>query len=83
MFGVLQWYHWLVTFVPITNGNIGKEIGANSKNGNAIGTNGTTVTNQWYHWENSEHTHSHSKSKVLADRTCFSVCLCRAKLKCI
>ena len=33
----------------ITNGTIGKEI---SKNGNAIGTNGTNVTNQWYHCEN-------------------------------
>ena len=42
----------------ITNGTIGKEIGANCKNGNAIGTNGTNVTNQWYHWENPEHTHS-------------------------
>ena len=32
----------------ITNhGTIGKEIGANGKNGNAIGTNGTNVTNQW------------------------------------
>ena len=37
----------------ITNGTIGKEIGAN---GNAIGTNGTNVTNQWYHWVNPEHT---------------------------
>ena len=35
----------------ITNDTIGKEIGANSKNGNAIGTNGTNVifTNQWCH----------------------------------
>ena len=30
----------------ITNGTIGKEIGANGKNGNAIGANGTNVTNQ-------------------------------------
>ena len=37
----------------ITNGTIGKEIGAN---GNAISTNSTNVTNQWYHWENPEHT---------------------------
>ena len=46
----------------ITNGTIGKEIGANGK---AIGTNGTNVTNQWYHciqpmvslyWENPKHT---------------------------
>ena len=35
----------------ITNGTIGKQIGANGKNGNAIGTN---VTNQW----NPEHTRS-------------------------
>ena len=42
----------------ITKGTIGKEIGANGKNGNAIGTNGTNVTNQWCHWENSEHTHN-------------------------
>ena len=41
----------------ITNGTIGKDIGANGKNGNAIGTNGTNVTNQWYCWENPEHTH--------------------------
>ena len=27
----------------ITNGTIGKEIGANGKNGNTIGTNGTHV----------------------------------------
>ena len=40
----------------ITNGTIGKEFGANGKNRNAIGTNGTNVTNQWYHWENPEHT---------------------------
>ena len=36
----------------ITNGTIGKEIGANGKSGNAIGTSGTNVTNQWNHWEN-------------------------------
>ena len=48
VFGVLQWYHWL-----IANGTIGKDIGANVKNGN---TNGTNVTNQWYYWENPEHT---------------------------
>ena len=41
----------------ITNGTISKEIGTNGKNGNAIGTSGTNVTNQWYHWENPEHTH--------------------------
>ena len=41
----------------ITNGITGKEIDANGKNGNAIGTNGTNVTNQWYYWENPEHTH--------------------------
>ena len=29
----------------ITNGTIGQEIDANDKNGNAIGTNGTNVTN--------------------------------------
>ena len=40
----------------ITNGTIGKEGGANGKNGNAISTNGTDVTNKWYHWENPEHT---------------------------
>ena len=39
----------------ITKGTIGKEIGANGKNGNINGT--TNVTNQWYHWENPEHTH--------------------------
>ena len=38
----------------ITNGTIGKEIGANGKNGNAMGTDGINGTNQWYHWENSE-----------------------------
>ena len=38
----------------ITNGTIGNEIGAN---GDAIGTNGTYVTNQWYNLENSELTH--------------------------
>ena len=43
----------------ITNGTI--DIGANGKNGNAIGTKGTSVTNQWYHWENSEHTQSFFK----------------------
>ena len=42
--------------IVITNGTIGKEICAYGKNGNAIGTNGTNVTNQWYHWENPEHT---------------------------
>ena len=30
----------------ITNGTIGKEICANGLNGNAVGTNGTNVTNQ-------------------------------------
>ena len=40
----------------ITNGIVGKEIGANGGNGNAIGTYGTNVTNQWYHWKNPEHT---------------------------
>ena len=34
------------------NGKNGAVIGTNGKNGNAIGTNGTNVTNQWYHWEN-------------------------------
>ena len=33
-----------------TNGNIGKEIGANGKNGNTIVAKDTDVTNQWYHW---------------------------------
>ena len=45
----------------IVIGTIGKEIGANGKNGNTIGTNmtnGTNVTNQWYHLEEPEHTHS-------------------------
>ena len=37
----------------IANGTIGKEIGANGKNGN---TNSANVTNQWYHWKNPEHT---------------------------
>ena len=36
-----------------------KEIGAKCKYGNAIGTNGTNATIQWYHWENPEHTHVH------------------------
>ena len=36
----------------ITNGTIGKEIGAN---GNAIVTYGTNVAIQWYHWENPEY----------------------------
>ena len=40
----------------ITNGTISKEIAANGKNGNTIGTNGSNVTNQWYHCENPEHT---------------------------
>ena len=40
-----------------TNGTIGKEIGANGKNSNTIAAKGTNVTNQWYHWENPEHTH--------------------------
>ena len=37
----------------IASGTIGKEIGVNS---NTIGTNGTNVTNQWYHWKNPEDT---------------------------
>ena len=59
----------------ITNGIFGKENGANGKNGNIIGKNGTNVnidnnhcknvTNQWYHWENPEHTHSYA----FVDRT--------------
>ena len=40
---VLQWYHWLVTFLPFTNGTIGNGIGANGETGTAIGTDGTTV----------------------------------------
>ena len=39
----------------IANGTIGKEIGANGRNGNTIVTN---VTNQWYDWEIPEHTHT-------------------------
>ena len=31
----------------ITNGTIGKAIGADGKNGNASSTNRTNVTNQW------------------------------------
>ena len=45
----------------IANGTIGKDIGANGKNGNTIGTN--DVTNQWYHWENPEHTRCHVRSE--------------------
>ena len=46
-------------FVPLVGNifTIGKEIRVNGKIGNAIGINGTNVTNQWYHWENPEHTH--------------------------
>ena len=44
--------------ILITNDTIGKEIGTTDKNGNTVGSNGTNVTNQWYHWENPEHTHS-------------------------
>ena len=40
----------------ITNGTIGKEIGANVKNVNTIGSNRTNVTSQWYPWENPKHT---------------------------
>ena len=40
----------------ITNGTIGEKNGANGKNGYAIGTYNINVTNQWYHWENPEHT---------------------------
>ena len=57
----------------IANGTIGKEIGANGKNGNTIGTNGTNVTNQWYRWENSEHTHGQCSSSP-----CLACCLCSA-----
>ena len=46
MLEVLQWYH-LYQF-NFRNGTIGKEIGANGKNGN---TNGTNVTSQqWTHF---------------------------------
>ena len=38
----------------ITNDTTGKEIGEIFKIN--IGSNGTNVTNQWYHWENPEHT---------------------------
>ena len=31
-------------------------LGANGKNGNTIGSNGTNVTNQWCHWKNPEPT---------------------------
>ena len=60
--GVPQWYSPMLPLVGnictnlITNGTIGKEIGANGQNGNTIGTNCTNVTNQWYRWENPEHT---------------------------
>ena len=40
----------------IANGTIGREICANGKNGYTMGTYGTTVTNQWYNWEDPEHT---------------------------
>ena len=52
--GTIGWKHFTICTNLITNG---KEIDANVKNGNAIGTNGTNVTNQWYHWENTGHTH--------------------------
>ena len=63
VFEVLEWYHWLVTFLLFVPNylpmvRLVKEIGANGKNGIAIGTNGTYVTNQWYHWENPEHAQS-------------------------
>ena len=43
VFGVLKWYHWLVTTICtnlIVNGTIGKEIGVNGKHDNTIGNNG-------------------------------------------
>ena len=51
VFGVLHWYQlvgniFTIRINPITNGTIGKEIGANGKNGNASSTIGTNVTNQ-------------------------------------
>ena len=54
VFGVLQCN---ICTIQLPVGTIGIEIGANGKNGDTIGTNyGTNVTNQWYHWENPEHT---------------------------
>ena len=58
----------------ITNCTIGKEIGAN---GNTIGTNGTNVTNQWYHSENPEHTHLYRQgnSFCMPKDQNYSLCL--------
>ena len=43
--GTIDWYHF---YHLITNGTIGKEMGANAKNG-------TNDTNRWYHCVNAEH----------------------------
>ena len=59
MFGVLRWYNWLVTFLPVVPIYLPivplvNKMEQMVKKCNTIGTN---VTDQWYHLENSEHTH--------------------------
>ena len=50
-----QWYHWLVTLVPLVPNGINifticTNFFTNGTIGNYIGPNGKDVTNQWFHW---------------------------------
>ena len=49
----------ICTNLIITYVTICKEFGANLKNFNTICASSPNVSNQWYHWENLEYTHSH------------------------